>query len=262
MHSLRHIQPAVNFQKLPADIFLTFDAFRSNTETRLHFHQWGQLQLISGGILELNAQGKRFLAPSNHAIWVPAGIVHQSYNRKPIAYCSINIDTKLTEKFPKQACLLTVTPIIEAIVSELRTNKVQIAKNIQDKRLFNVLLDQFSNTQQIENFLPSTCNKLLTPILTALEINPADLRTLNEWANQVHTTERTLARHCKNELGMSFTEWRLRMRYLHSLELLRDGKSIKEIAFSLGYNQASPFISMFKKYSGYTPDFYKLKNMI
>ena len=262
MHSLRYIQPAVTLQVLPADIFLTFDAFRSNTETRLHTHQWGQLQLISGGILELNAQGKRFLAPSNHAIWVPAGIIHQSYNRKPLAYCSINMNCDLAENLPNQACLLTVTPIIEAIVSELRVRKIQIAETSQDKRLFKVLLDQFANTQQTQYFLPSTQHKLLTPILSALEMNPADLRLLSDWAKQVHTTERTLARHCQNELGMSFTEWRLRMRYLHSLELLREGMSIKEIAFSLGYNQASPFITMFKKYSGYTPDFYKLKNMI
>ena len=262
MHSARHIQPAIHFQQPPSDIFLIFDAFRSNTETRLHLHQWGQLQFISGGILELNAQGKRFLAPSNHAIWVPAGIVHQSYNRKPIAYCSVNIVPELAQNLPKQACLLTVTSIIEAIIGDLRSRNIQIAQTKQDKRLFKVLLDQFISTQQTEYFLPTTQNKLLMPILSALEINPSDPTSLNDWAKRVHTTERTLARHCKNELGMSFTEWRLRMRYLYSLELLRKGKSIKEIAFTLGYNQASPFITMFKKYADCTPELYKLKHSI
>jgi AraC-like DNA-binding protein len=262
MLAQRYIQPAINFLELPSDIFLIFDAFRSNSEIRLHSHQWGQLQLISGGILELNAQGKRFLAPSNHAIWVPAGVVHQSYNRKPIAYCAINIVQSLAQHLPKQTCLLTVTPIVETIISDLRSRNVQIAETDQDKRLFNVLFDQFVSTQQTDHFLPTTNDKLLLPILLALEHNPADSRTLHDWAVCVHTTERTLARHCKNELGMSFTEWRLRMRYLYSLELLRKGGTIQEIAFTLGYNQASPFITMFKKYAQCTPELYKLKHAI
>jgi len=32
---------------------------------------------------------------------------------------------------------------------------------------------------------------------------------------------------------------------------------VKEVALTLGYNQASPFITMFKKYSGQTPEQYK-----
>jgi len=262
MTSPRIVQPAIHYPKMPGDIFFIFDAFRSNTETRLHSHEWGQLQLVSGGILELNAQGKRFLAPSKHAIWVPAGIMHHSYNRKPISYCSINIVQQLAQCLPEQACLLTVTPIMEVIIDDLRHRQIQVAQSEPDKRLVEVLYDQISSSQQIERFLPTSGDKLLLPILTALENNPADARSLQEWADTVHTTERTLSRHCKSELGISFTEWRLRMRYLYSLELLKQGGSIKEIAFTLGYNQASPFITMFKKYAQCTPEFYKMKHSL
>jgi AraC-like DNA-binding protein len=262
MNTPRFIQPAVNYSQIPADIFLIYDAFRSHSETRLHSHNWGQLQLVSGGMLELNAHGERFLAPSKHAIWVPAGIVHQSYNRKPISYCAINIVQPLAKYLPDKPCLLTVTPIVEVIIDNLRERKIQVAEIEQDKRLVEVLYDQLCSAQQIEHFLPTSRDKLLLPILSALESDPADPRNLHEWANFVHTTERTLARHCKSELGISFTEWRLRMRYLYSLELLKQGGSIKEIAFMLGYNQASPFITMFKKYAQCTPEFYKLKHSL
>lgn len=63
---------------------MNFEAFLSNTETRIHSHPWGQVQLISGGILEMDAEDTRFLAPPHLAIWVPAGIRHTSYNRKPL----------------------------------------------------------------------------------------------------------------------------------------------------------------------------------
>ncbi len=238
---------------------MNFEAFLSNTETRVHSHPWGQVQLISGGILEMEAESTRFLAPPHLAIWVPAGVTHCSYNRKPLDYCSLNIAHELTEHFPSQTSLIKVTPIVSAIIDDFRHRDVNVADNEQDKRLVQVLLDQLA-TQEVEHhFLPSTDNKYLAPILKAVEEEPTDNTSLQQWAEKVHTTERTLARHCQSELGMSFTEWRLRVRYLFSMDLLRKGQSVKEVALTLGYNQASPFITMFKKYSGHTPEQYKSK---
>ncbi|MGF1742180.1 helix-turn-helix transcriptional regulator [Vibrio profundum] len=233
-----------------------FDAFVSNTETREHSHEWGQIQLISGGILEMESQSTRFLAPPHLAIWVPAGIMHRSYNRKPLQYCSINI-VGHSEHFPSHVSLLSITPVVLAIVEDFRSREVSVARSEEDKRLVQVLLDQLAKQEVQQHFLPSSNHKHLLPILDCLEHDPTDNTSLREWATRMHMTERTLARYCQAELGMSFTEWRLRMRYLHSLELLRSGVSVKEVALTLGYNQASPFISMFKKYSGLTPEQYK-----
>ncbi|WP_428773466.1 AraC family transcriptional regulator [Vibrio sp.] len=255
----RHIHPSLSIDTAPSDVFMNFEAFLSNTETRTHSHAWGQVQLISGGILEMEAEGTRFLAPPHLAIWVPAGVRHCSYNRKPISYCSLNIAQQLTAAFPDHTSLIKVTPIVSAIVEDFRRRGINVAQSEQDRRLVQVLLDQLATRDTQHHFLPSTDNKYLAVILAAVEENPTDNTSLNEWAERVHTTERTLARHCQTELGMSFTEWRLRVRYLYSMDLLRNGHSVKEVALTLGYNQASPFIAMFKKYSGQTPEQYKNK---
>lgn len=257
--SSRILHPSFSIDAAPSEIFMNFDAFLPNTETRVHSHTWGQVQLISGGILEIEADSVRFLAPPHLAIWIPANATHRSYNRKPIEYCSLNIDAKLTHHFPTQTSLIKVTPIVSAIIEDFRQRSVSIAKEDKDKRLVKVLLDQLESQQVEQHFLPTSNNKYLAPILSAVEDNPVDQTSLSDWAVKVHTTERTLARYCKAELGMSFTEWRLRLRYLYSMELLRKGHSVKEVALTLGYHQASPFIFMFKKYSGQTPEQYKNK---
>ncbi|HCG9122713.1 TPA: helix-turn-helix transcriptional regulator [Vibrio parahaemolyticus] len=255
--SARNLHPSLSIDRAPSDVFMNFEAFLSNTETRIHSHPWGQVQLISGGILEMDAEDTRFLAPPHLAIWVPAGIRHTSYNRKPIEYCSLNIAPELTAHFPTKTSLIKVTPIVSAIIEDFRQRDINVAQSDEDKRLVRVLLDQLAKQEVEHHFLPTTDNKYLQPILKAVEESPTDEISLAEWAAKVHTTERTLARHCQSELGMSFTEWRLRVRYLHSMELLRKGQTVKEVALTLGYNQASPFISMFKKYSGMTPEQYK-----
>ncbi|SDH93660.1 AraC-type DNA-binding protein [Vibrio xiamenensis] len=257
--SAKHLHPSLAIDEAPSDVFMNFEAFLSNTETRLHSHPWGQVQLISGGILEMNAQDTRFLAPPHLAIWVPAGVEHTSFNRKPLSYCSINISPKLSSTFPARTSLIKITPIVSAIIDDFRQREINIARSEADKRLVRVLIDQLATQDTQLHFLPSSEHKYLAPILAFVEENPVDETSLAEWAQKVHTTERTLARHCQSELGMSFTEWRLRVRYLYSMELLRSGHAVKEVAFTLGYHQASPFIAMFKKYSGLTPEQYKNK---
>ncbi|PJC87521.1 AraC family transcriptional regulator [Vibrio sp. HA2012] len=253
----KKIHPSLAIDSAPSDVFMNFDAFQSNTETRLHSHHWGQLQVINGGTLELNAEGMRFIAPPHLAIWLPAGVQHYSYNRKPLNYCSININAAKTQSMPPYTCLVSVTPIVSAIIDDFRKRSVTVAESIPDQRLANVLLDQLAISQEQQHFLPTTSHKALLPILLALEDDPTDDTPLSEWASRVHTTERTLARYCHNELGMSFTEWRIRARYLHSMTLLKKGLSVKEVALTLRYKQASPFIAMFKKYAGETPEQYK-----
>ena len=56
------------------------------------------------------------------------------------------------------------------------------------------------------------------------------------------------------ELGMSFGEWRQRLRYLAAIEALDSERSVQNVAFDLGYSSASAFISMFRKMMGTTPD--------
>lgn len=257
--AVRRLHPKLSIETAPADIFMNFDAFVSNTETRVHSHPWGQVQLISGGILEMEAEDTRFLAPPHLAIWVPPGISHRSYNRKPIEYCSLNIDKSMTSAFPAKTSLIKVTPIISAIMDDFRQRNIAIPHEEADIRMVQVILDQLANQEMEHHFVPSSNHKYLAPILAAVEEHPADDTSLKIWAERVHTTERTLARYCQTELGMSFTEWRLRVRYLHSLELLRNGRPVKEVALTLGYRQTSPFITMFKRYANMTPDQYKNK---
>ena len=90
-------------------------------------------------------------------------------------------------------------------------------------------------------------------MLNELEKNPADNATLAQWATQVYTTERTLSRRCQQELGMSFAQWRQRLRFLHSVSLLEQGKTVQDVALDLGYSSSSAFIAMFQHISGTTP---------
>ncbi len=107
----------------------------------------------------MDAEDTRFLAPPHLAIWVPAGIRHTSYNRKPLEYCSLNIDPELTQHFPSKTSLIKVTPIVSAIVEDFRQRDINVAKSEEDKRLVQVLLDQLAKQEVEHHFCqPQTTN--------------------------------------------------------------------------------------------------------
>lgn len=68
-------------------------------------------------------------------------------------------------------------------------------------------------------------------------------------ATLAHAIERSFLK----ELGISFESWRRQVRLTKAVELLVSGKSIKAVAFEVGYCQSSAFVEMFRLILGTTP---------
>ncbi len=245
-------------QSPPDDIFLTFDEYRLDTMAHPQQNHWGKFIIIPSGLFVVGTPKRQLVTPSYLGLWLPAHTTHYYSHATTTRHCTINIVTACCQGLPKHACQIPVSPILSAIVQNFQERAITLASSNEDKRLFNVLLDQIRLTEPASPFLPMSNHKLLAPILGKLERIPNYERTLKEWAARLYTTERTLARYCQRELGMSFIEWRTRLKYITAVKLIGNGASINEAAAELGYKQTSPFITMFKKYAHITPERYRL----
>ncbi|QKJ87968.1 AraC family transcriptional regulator [Paramixta manurensis] len=253
-HQLTYQEPqlADNFR-----FFLRYEQSNAKTEYLPHAHAWGQAIFVKCNVLEMHVEGQRLLTPTDLPIWIPPGKQHASYNLKQAYFRTFNIAAALCGELPAQACLLKVGPIASAIMEDCAERQVLNPQTAQDLRLCEVLYDQLHKAEVQTSYLPYSSDKYLAPILQALEQNPADNTTLAQWAQRVYTTERTLARRCRALLGMSFSEWRQRLRFLHAISLLEQGKTVQDTALDLGYSSASALIVMFQQQSGTTPERYR-----
>lgn len=238
-------------------LFFRSEEVNAHTEYQPHSHEWGQIIYVKSGVFALNVGGQRFLAPSGFAIWIPANMNHSSHNSKPTWFRSINIALHFCQNMPSMPCLLNLSPICHSIIESCFERNIMVPQTNPDRRLCRVLIDQLTMTPVQHTYLPSSDDKYLSPILKALEFCPSDNTTLTDWAKRVYTTERTLARRCQKELGMSFSEWRQRLRFLYSISLLEQGKTVHEIALDVGYSSSSAFILMFQHIAGTTPERYR-----
>ncbi len=178
-------------------------------------------------------------------VWLPPGTEHVARADGETSYFVLDIDADLCARLPRRASVLSVSAIAKAVFLDLQKRQVRKPQSPEDVRLMEVLIDQLSASVPVDSFLPMSSDAALRNVLEALCKNPGDSRTLVEWARYVHSTERTLARRCTRDLGMTFLEWRQRLRLSRAFAMLADGLAVQVVAQQLGYGTTSAFIAMF-----------------
>lgn len=214
---------------------------------------WCKVGYAVTGVMETRVEGRRFLCPPHYATWIPAEALHACHNRENVKFVSIYIDRDLCVGMPDTACTLALSPLIKAILADFAGRRITVPVTEADRRLALVLVDQLLKAPRRDSFLPISNDVLLRPVIDALQVNPSDRRSLAEWARSLHTTEKTLSRRFYGHLGISFNEWRQRLKLVASLSLIEDGISIQSISEKLGYSSASAFIAMFRRQTGTSP---------
>lgn len=245
----------------PLFIYLRYGEFGADSYSDPHSHSWGQLNYASRGVMQIEVAGQRFLSPPQYGVWVPPGMEHSCYMRDAVVYRSVYIASELCGDFPGEPCTLAIGAISRAIFGDFAARDVRLPETPADIRLAQVLIDQLRCAPLQPRYLPYAHSVGLSQVMQALQADPGDNRTLAEWAQQVHVSERTLARQCLRELGMSFGDWRQRLRFLAAIEALDGRHTVQEIAFDMGYSSASAFISMFQRQAGCTPEQYRRQGL-
>ncbi|MCY1447889.1 HTH-type transcriptional regulator NimR [compost metagenome] len=119
-----------------------------------------------------------------------------------------------------------------------------------------MLVDELRELPEAPFGLPLPSDPRLRRISEALQANPADNRSIENWAQWVGASRRTLVRLFQAQTQLSFREWRQRLRLLAALPLLAQGMSIATLANELGYDSVSAFIALFARHYGVTPGLY------
>jgi transcriptional regulator GlxA family with amidase domain len=120
-------------------------------------------------------------------------------------------------------------------------------------RLQRVLVDELHEATEQPLQLPEPHDDRLRTIAQHLRENPADNTSLAELGRKAGAGSRTLSRLFRDELGMTYYEWRTQLRIYHALVLLADGHDTTYVAHACGWANPSGFIAAFAAIVGTTP---------
>lgn len=251
-HTTLH-QPPYSDQ-LPAELVFRSAQMPPLASFPKHRHAWGEFVYSFSGVMEVRMADQHCIAPPQFGIWLPPQVEHVGLNREAAHFSSLYVASERCAHLPRQACALAVSPLVRALLDHLRQHPPGLPQTAEDQRLMQVVVDQLAHARSVTSYLPQSDDPVLGALLRHLQAQPGDERSLAELAAAFHSTERTLSRRCQRELGMGFAEWRQRLCVVKALPRLAAGDTVEAIALDLGYASASPFIAMFRRLTGQTPD--------
>jgi len=243
-------------QALPVPLFLRTTLLPDDAIFPSHIHSWGEFVYSHNGLVQVMVERQRYLVPPQYGIWLPPDVQHVGLNRQEVLQSSLYVSNELCRGLPSTPQALMVSPFMRSILEHARESGLDY-RSQRYLRLLTVFLDELSGAPQAGSFLPATDDPILGDILHYLESHPEDNRSVAGLAQDYHIKERTLARRCRQALGMPLTEWRNRRRVVSAIAMLEDGQGVATIAAKFGYSSTSAFIAMFRKLTGATPAAYR-----
>lgn len=253
---MKHSLQAPFTDTLPTPLFLRTMLMPDEAIFPGHRHCWGEFVYAFNGVVQVVVGRDKYLAPPQYGIWLPPNLSHVGFNRREVLQASLYVAEELCSALPSHPQALLVSPFMRALLDRARDDTRDF-RSEEHQRLLSVLLDELKETPATGTFLPASDDPVLGPILHHLERHPQDNRPVAELAREAGTTERTLARKCRQDLNIPLSEWRNRMRIVKAMALLKAGRTVESIAKEFGYSSPSAFIAMFRKLTSTTPARYR-----
>jgi AraC-like DNA-binding protein/quercetin dioxygenase-like cupin family protein len=218
-----------------------------------HTHRKGQLMYTLRGVIHCEIEAGIWIVPRQCALWIPGGMPHAARGSGEAEVYCLLIDPDAASALPSQCCTLAVSGLLHELISKAVSFPQLYEVNGAQGRLIGTLLDELAQAPIEGLHLPMPQDPRLRRLADSLLANPGDKATLGQWAVRIGMSERSMTRLLLEESGLSFGRWRRQLHVILSLQRLARGESVQRVALDLGYENASGFITMFRKAVGQPP---------
>jgi AraC-like DNA-binding protein len=227
----------------------------------MHTHPEGQFYFATQGLMVVETAQGRCIMPPGRLGWVPpllphgASLIGSARPQAPdlLVGFTLYLEPALCARFPAEPVVLALSDMMRAILARMQGWPQGGPLGEAERRLLDVFIDEVNHAEPEALRLKMPRERRLVTLATAIADEPADETSLDDWAQRLGMSRRSITRHFREETGMTVVEWRQAARLQRALELLADGGSVTSVALTLGYDSISSFIALFRRAMGVTP---------
>ncbi|MEE1799936.1 helix-turn-helix transcriptional regulator [Streptomyces sp. JV176] len=227
---------------------------RQGTVLELHDHPQHLLGWSTTATVSLRTDTRCWLVPPTHALWVPAGTAHSVEVLRAGRVCVVVIGPADCPIAWTEPTGVLVTPLVRELILHLDGHTDPDPVRARAGRLLVDLLEPVPSTT-FHVPLPEDPRARL--IADALIADPGDPRDLAAWADDTHTSVRTISRLFSQETGLTFAQWRTHARVRAAVSRLARGASVGATARAVGYRKPAAFSAAFRRVTGQHPGVYQ-----
>ncbi|MFT4298835.1 MAG: AraC family transcriptional regulator [Aeromicrobium sp.] len=214
-------------------------------------HETHELAWASEGTATLRIDGIPWVVSPESAVWIPLGVPH----KVPVLRKAIVFPLWFTDDAPVPDWTTTTAVWVSADLRSQLMRYIQstfgqgTSASIERDRLLAMLPAHAQHEPQ----LPMPGDPRASFVAERLLADPADGRSIEDWAREIGTSSKTLQRAFVSTTGLNFVEWRVRARLNAALPMLAQGVAVSRIAEQVGYSSATGFIAAFRRQFGHPP---------
>jgi AraC-like DNA-binding protein/quercetin dioxygenase-like cupin family protein len=215
-----------------------------------HTHAWAQVAYASRGVLRVGTFGTTWMVPPSRAIWVPPHVLHEVVIVEDAFLRTLYVNETVVPPGLDACRVVEVSGLLREVIAALDTPGLPAAR---ERLLGSLALDEITRSQPLPLSVPMPTEKRLRALCEAVIADPANADSLERWASTVGASTRTIARLFRQELGVSFSQWRQQAVLARAIPLLSQGRPLSQVAQELGYQSQSAFSAMFRRAFGESP---------
>ena len=190
-----------------------------------------------------------WVLPPTRALWIPAGLPHETASDGRATMRSLYIRPGLSPVAWAEPTPVGASPLLAELIGYLGGPLAAEHRAHAEALLADLLAPMPMTTIQVRLPVSEPARR----VAQALNDDPSDRRTLAEWGRQVAASGRTLARAFVAETGVPFGRWRTLLRLQAALPMLARGEPVSRVAGRVGYDTTSAFVAAFRRETGQTP---------
>jgi AraC-like DNA-binding protein len=241
------------YAEVPRPVIVLASEYPPGHATGVHRHARGQLVFAVSGVMTVGGPTGSWTVPPERAVWIPPGVAHAVETRSGVSMRSIYVAESRCAGLPLRPTVVMVSPLLHALIVEAAKLPALYDEAGADGRLIGVLLDRIGDTEIKPLHLPYPADPRAAKVAAALKDDPGSPLSLAQWGRFGGASARTLARLFVQDTGLTFGQWRARLRLQRALVLLAEGSSVTDVALELGYESVGSFVAMFRNALGVTP---------
>lgn len=240
-------------ESVPRPVAALADSFVAGAVIPAHFHRRTQLIYAVSGTMTVEANGKLWVLPPSHALWVPAGVVHQIRMSGPVDMRTLYIQPEHATRATHDCEVLFVSPLLRELIVRAMGLPALYDERGAHGRLMRLILDEIRVLQARPLGLRMPSDRRLLRLCELVLLDSPMAGSIAKLGAAVGLSERSIVRLFPKETGLSFGRWHTQAKLLKAFELFDQGKTVTQVALELGYSGPSAFTKMFRKTLGKTP---------
>lgn len=234
-------------------VALSATSVRKDWENARHQHRKAQLIYSVRGILNCEIEDGVWIVPPQCAIWIPGDLPHAARGAGETECYCLFVEPDATPDLPKDCCTISVSPLLRELLLRAASFPELYPLGGREDRLIAALLDELVEAPVEDLHLPMPRDTRLRRLAQMMLADPTDKTSKADWAIRIGMSERSMSRLLLHEIGMSFGRWRRQLHVILALQRMTKGESVQTVALELGYENASGFVTMFRKAMGKPP---------